>query len=491
MRDDPAVRRAIEQGQDVEVEASAYAQDDFLLEFLMSSGLWELLVSSRPRRLRKDNGRPWRAMNGLEVLRELARVERIARCGRVISDARLMVIAGFNAEQVGRARRRGGLVVTPETLSHHLSRIAPQDAVAGFYGHVSLLREKGWVGRGVYAADAHDITFPHARGWPGMGKVGEAHGYKLLLLVRAAPGTERIVGFALAPLPTSEHLLLRMVLREIERRVCPVRKLIDVLVMDRGYWGADFLLSLRRRHGVHFVTRAQHEGLGVVADTDALVADQEPLRVCEERSRLGRVEVRLRGAEKVPLFDDTRRELGTVNVVVADEMEPSGRPLLHEDGTPRRVHYVTSLPVLEDLYAVRGHYRLRWTVENQGFRNLTQRWSLDVPAGRNFAAIVARLCVVLVLANAEALVAELFPGPWQEERDRLARLGSPGRIGGRPALAAYTDDGRLGVLGVEDYAALVAARERRRLATEILAATRRGEDVEQLLLRLASPRTPD
>lgn len=486
LRDDPRVRDAISAGEDVEVEASAYAANDFLIEFLMGSGLWEKLVSLRPAGLRKDNGKPWRAMNGLEVLRELAGVERIARCGKVISDARLMAIAGFNAEEIARARRRDGLVVTPETLSNHLERIAPRDAVRCFYDHVALLRDRKWLTRGIYAADGHDITFPHARGWKGMGRKGEAHGFKLLLLVRAFPGPERIVGFALAPLQTSEHLLLRMVLREIERRVCPVKKLIETLVLDRGYWGADFLLSLRRRHGIHFVTRAQHEGLDVVKDIDGMAEDLPEVRVCEERSRLGRIEVSLRAVENVPLHDKERREVGTANAVLAEEMDLHGRPLRFEDGTPRRFHYITSRPCAGDPYAVRGCYRLRWIVENEGFRNLATRWSLDVPAGRSFEAITARIVFALVLANAEGLAAELFPGPWEDERERLAKLGADRLIGGRPALAAYTPRGELGLLDVDEYGRLIAARERRRFAEELLQARARGDDIDALLRKLST-----
>lgn len=485
LRNDPAVRTALLAGDEVEVEASSYAENDFLLDFLMSSGLWEILVSLRPRGLRKDNGKPWRALNGLEVLRELARVDRVAHCGRVISDTRLMLLAGFNASEIQRARHRDGLVVTPETLSNHLSRIAPRDAVASFYEHVALLQQRGWAGRGVYAADGHDITFPHARGWQGMGQVGCAHGYKMVLVTRVEPLPERIVAFALGPLQTSEHVLLRMALRELERRVGPLRRMIQTLVLDRGYWGARFLLGLRRRHGLHFVTRAQHEGLGCVTDADALVKEQSPLRVCEDRSRLGRIEVHLRAVDGVPLFDDHKREVGTVNMVVADEFDMHGQPLLFDDGRPRRFHYVTDEPVERDPYEPRRHYLHRWVVENEGFRNLTQRWSLDVPAGRNLAAIVARLVNVLVLANAESIVSELFPGAWQEERERLRMLGAPGRIGGRPALAAYTEQGQLGLLSVQDYAQIVTQRERHRLARELLAAQQRGEDIETLLRRVS------
>src|SRR5262245_16164775 len=126
LRGDEETRRAICEGREVDVTLSNYGQNDFLLEFLMSSGLWEVLVSLRPEKLRKENGRPWRALNGLEVLRELVGIERIAHCGRVIADTRLMMIAGFNAEEIRRRERHGGLVVTPETLSNHLGRMSPR-----------------------------------------------------------------------------------------------------------------------------------------------------------------------------------------------------------------------------------------------------------------------------------------------------------------------------------------------------------------------------
>lgn len=457
----------------------------------MGSGLWDVFASLRPGRLRKENGKPWRALNGLEILRELAWIDRIAHCGRVIADTRLMVIAGFNAEEISRARRTGGLVVSPETLGNHLSRMEPPAVRDAFYRHVAVLRERKWVGRGIYAADGHEITFPHARGWEGMGKVGEAHGYKLLTLVRVAPLGERIVGFALAPLHISEHRLLRIVLRQLDQKVYPVRKLIEVLVLDRGYWGAEFLLGLRKEYGFHFVTRAQHEGLGVVKDVEGLLQNEklagEAVKVLEDRSRLGKIEVHLRAFEDMPLYADKDRLVGHANVVVADEFDLQGQPLRNSDGKPRRFHYVTSDRVKSDPYKPRKYYLSRWVIENQGFRNLTQRWSLDVPAARNFRAIFSRTAFVLTLANAESVVEELFPGPWHEERKRLGKLGVPGLIGGEPSLVAYTPQGQMGLLSVEEYAALIAQRERAALAAELRRAQARGEGLEDVIRRLAPP----
>lgn len=495
LRDDPKAKEAILKGEDVEVAITNYAQNDFLLEFLMGSGLWEIMASLRPAKLRKENGKPWRALNGLEALRELSHVDRIAHCGRIIADTRLMLIAGFNAEEIRRTQRRGDMLVDPETLGNHLARMNSRDVVSAFYKHVALLREKKWIGRGVYAVDGHEITFPHGRGWLGMGKVGEAYGYKLVLLVRVAPGGERIVGFAMGALHVSEHRLLEILLRQFEEHVCPVRKLVDVLVMDRGYWGAEFLLGLRKRYRFHFVTRAQHDNLHLVKDVEGLLTDKEMagpgVRVREERSRLGKIKVQLWGVDQVSLHANGDREVGKANVVVADELDEKDRPILDTEGKPRRIYYVTSLPAKSRPYDVRKHYLLRWTIENQGFRNLTQRWSLDTPPGRNFSSIFARLFFVFALANAESILEELFAGPWQLERKRLGKLGVPGLIGGEPALAAYTPQGQLGLLSTKEYADLVARRERTTILEELRRAQARGEGIEDVLRRLAPPdRTP-
>ena len=492
LRDDPTTRDAILRDQGVEVALTSYAQNDFLLEFLMGSGLWNLLVSVRPKKLQKENGKPWKAMNGLEVLRELSRVDRIAHCGRVIADTRLMMIAGFNAEEIRRARRREGLVVTPETLGNHLSRMRPREIVEGFYQHVSVLHKKKWIGRGVYAADAHEITFPHARGWQGMGKVGEAYGYKLVVLIRVSPGPERIVGFALGPLQVSEHRLLEIVLKQLERQVCPVRKLIDVLVLDRGYWGAQFLLGLRKKYGFHFVTPTEHDKLEVVKEIEGLLkaqgATEKGVEVLEERSRLGKIRVRMRALEGVPLYAEKDKLVGEANVVVADELDSRGNPLRDAEGELRpRIYYVTSLPTRKEPYRIREYYLRRWVVENEGFRNLTQRWGLDVAAGRSYPAILARTFFLLVLANAESVVGELFPGPWQEERKRLGKLGVPGRIGGEPGVAAYTRQGHLGIMSVEEYGQLVAQRERNGLLAQLEQARARGESIDDVLRRLSPP----
>ena len=97
---------------------------------------------------------------------------------------------------------------------------------------------------------------------------------------------------------------------------------------------------------------------------------------------------------------------------------------------------------------------------------------------------------VFVLANDESVIEELFPGPWQEERTRLGRLGLAGLSGGEPGLAAYTPKGPLGILTTEEYGTLVARRERATIVEELRQAHAGGEGIEQVLGRLAPPDQP-
>jgi hypothetical protein len=210
----------------------------------------------------------------------------------------------------------------------------------------------------------------------------------------------------------------------------------------------------------------------------------------EKRPRLGDIEVRLRSFEKLPLHERSGKVVGTANVVVADEYDAEGKPLLTAEGKLRRYYYVTSLPARRDPYEIRQYYLLRWAIENQGFRNLTQRWSLDVAAGRNLDSIVARTFFVLVLSNVERIVEELFPGPWQRERRRLGKLAVPGLIGGLPEVAAYTPQGQMGLLTIKEYGDLCAQREREGLLEELRRAQGRGEGIEEVLRRLLPPGPP-
>jgi hypothetical protein len=479
---------ALRSGEAVEVVPTAYGGNDFCFEFLMGSGLWPILTGMVPDKLKKENGAPWKALNGVEVIRELSHVERIAGLGKVLSDVRLMLLAGFNVEAVGRAAGRGRHVVKPETLSNHLARISPRSAQATFLEHLKLLRRERWLRGQVYAVDAHEIILPYGRKFDRMGKVGEKYGYKLLLLLNIEEERERVVGFVLAPLWHSERTLLKLLLRRLTRQLGPIREFMKVLVMDRGYWGARFLLGLKAKYGIDVVTRVQHDELDVAKDVAGILALGEiPWESHRETtSRLGEFEVRCAAVPDVPLRDgDTGKVVGTIQIVAAEEFDLQGRPLTDPNTHEVRGRwlYATTLPVHRRPRKIRGYYGRRWVIENQGFRELTQRWDLDVPAGRRFNLIHARITFALMLYNVDHILRMKFPGTWQEERNRLKRLGVASPLD-RPGIAAYTDNGALGLLKVSELREALRIKEERRWVERLEEAARRGESIDSFLRRI-------
>ena len=67
---------------------------------------------------------------------------------------------------------------------------------------------------------------------------------------------------------------------------------------------------------------------------------------------------------------------------------------------------------------IRGFYRKRWGIENQGFRGLSQRWNIDRPAGHSYGSVLARLVFVFRIYNA----GPLFEQACQHRTDYAAQL---------------------------------------------------------------------
>ena len=485
-RDDAACSEAIRSGAPVEAQLSAFGDNDLVLDFLVSSGLWSVMTSMEPDLLRKENGKPWRALNGVEVLRELARVDRIAHCGKIVRDVRLMMIAGFNAEAVFRARARDRPVVDPETLANHLARISPRSAARTFAQHVALLRRKRWLRGQTYVADAHEIILPYGRHSERMGRVGEKYGYKLVVLLNATEDRERVVGFVLAPLQHGERALLSIILRDLHRRFGPLRDWMHTLLLDRGYWGAEYLLGLHRRYGIDVVTLARDEDLEFARELDRLAAipDTRWSWTHETHSHLGEIQVHLTGFDGIALYDKNARVLGHLNAVVADEFDAAGQPLRDEKGELRpRFHYATTLPAAARPRRIRDYYRQRWVIENQGFRELTQQWALDCPAGRRFNVLNSRIAFALMLYNGDRLLRMTHPDRWQDVLRRQQAYGERNRLGG-PTVAAYTPEGHLGLYTLGEYEQLVAEREHHRLLHALREGLARGEALERVFERL-------
>jgi len=481
LRNDAAVEEELLANRPAEAELTAYGDNDSVLDYLMESELWTILTGMEADGLKCRNGYRPEVLNGVEVIRELAGIGRIQQCGKVLSDTRLMAQAGFNLARLDRAAARERSVIDTETLANHLGRISPESAQRTFIKYVREMRARRLIRGKVYAADAHEIVVRYGRRHERLGKVGAKYGFKLVILINVRDEKERIVGFAFAPLQTSERAMLLEILERLHREVAPLKEWLQILLLDRGYWGAQYLLGLRKKYGIEVVTRAQHEGLEVVDYIETALEDATWQETIEEHSRLGTIRVRAAGVKDVPLYDKKEKLLGRVNAVVADEFDEKGKRLVGEDGKERpRFYYVTTLPLTKRAYSIRALYRRRWVIENQGFRELAQDWSINVLAGRRFAANYARIAVVLMLYNAERVMRMKDKEGWAKERERVRLMVGRGWLGGL-SVVVYTPEGHLGLFKVKRYREIVRQAERNRIVALLRLRYRRGRDLQDLL----------
>jgi len=484
-REDNEVEKIMIKGGDAEVTMSAYGRNDFVIDFLMQSGLWGIMSDMYPDKLKKKNGKDWRAMNGVEIIRELANVHRISKCNKIIRDVRLMIDAGFNVEEIEKREKEDKGVVDTETFSNHLNRISEKSCNEAFYSYVKHIRSKRWIRGHTYVADAHEIIIPYGRKFEKIGKVGKKYGYKLVILLNIEEDRERIIGFQIAPLQKSERKMLLEIIEEIEDKVTSIKDMIDVLILDRGYWGAKFIKTFKQKYKVDVVTKVRDDGMNVVKEDIDLWLKEPDIKWYwrrEERSRLGKIKVKYTYFEGLELLDKRGKLVTKINAVVAYEYYLNGDPVLNKKGKPRRMIYITTLPVKHNPYKIRKYYIARWIIENQGFRELTQDWEIDILAGRKLNTIRSRIAFVLMLYTAMKLLDMKHPGRWQEEAEQLKSRGEEGRMGGLGVIA-YTNDGYYGAFTAKQYKRIIELT----LMEKLQRASDKGLTIEEALNKLDNP----
>src|SRR6266853_385530 len=178
------VEQDIVEGRPFQVWETERGRCDAMLDFMLRHVLWDAATQIRPSKLKKDNGVPYRLLNGVECLREMAGIDTPANCGPLLKDAYLMERIGFTAEKIGSAQAHDRGVMDPETLLNHLGRFTEADLEDAFLQHLEVIRHKRWLRGGVYAVDGHDIMIPYGRGYEGARRISDgSYGYKLLVLL--------------------------------------------------------------------------------------------------------------------------------------------------------------------------------------------------------------------------------------------------------------------------------------------------------------------
>ena len=404
------VAQDIVEGLPFQVWDTERGRFDAMLDFLLQSGLWTAASEMRPSGLKKENGIPYRLLNGVECLREMAGMDTPAHCGPLLKDAYLLERIGFTAEKIASRVQNDRTVIDSESLLNHLARFSQQDLGAGFRQHLEVIRHKRWLRGGVYAVDGHDILIPYGKGYEGAGRIREgAYGYKLLVLLNVQQDCELIAGYVLGGLQDSEITMLRRLLRQLQDTLGPLREWLKILLMDRGYWGTDLFYELQQDYGIDFVSRVRDEKLDVNGEIQRQLAeaDRPWSEFQEQRQFSGRVEtqkVRVTALRPITLISDETQRAITVNVVVAVQSHLDGTPILDKNGKDiSRIDYVSSLAPGRYGVKVRRFYGRRWGIENQGFRSLSQTWDIDRPAGHSLGAVLGRLVFVFMIYNARHL----------------------------------------------------------------------------------------
>jgi hypothetical protein len=144
-RDPARVEKEIVEGLPFQVSDTEQGRLDGMFDFMLRSGLWDAATGMRPSGLQKDSGVPYRILNGVECLREMAGMDTPANCDPLLKEGYVLERLGFAAEKMESRLGGGRTVIDPETLLNHLARFTEQDLEAGFLQHLEVIRLAcGW-----------------------------------------------------------------------------------------------------------------------------------------------------------------------------------------------------------------------------------------------------------------------------------------------------------------------------------------------------------
>jgi hypothetical protein len=119
----------------------------------------------------------------------------------------------------------------------------------------------------------------------------------------------------------------------------------------------------------------------------------------------------------------------------------------------------------------------------EGFRELTQDWSINIPARRRFNANYARIAFVLMLYSAGRIMRMKDKAGWLKERERIKLMLHQNLLGGLNAVI-YTQNGHLGLFQARQHGDIVRRAERSRIKAMARAYQDQGRDLEDLLAKI-------
>jgi len=435
--------------------------NDFLVEALMEFGYWDLMGSQEPELGREDIATDPDKLNAVWVLKELAGLGHVSESEKLLKDGRLMALCGFNVEVIRGKAFAGRPVVSRRTLYRHAERMPRSESEKMLLGAAKLAREHKWVRGRVYAADCFEI--------PVSGKKMEGiyentdkktrRGYKLLTITCITPRREQVVAAALGGICVDERVLLKSAFRSLQK-VCEPRQMIDLLLLDRGFWKAQLMWELKHVWGIDFLTMAK-EDLTLNDEVERLTSAEGKVEWATVYRKSGHTgenrRYRAHAVEGVLLegYSADGAQSGNVNCVLAYASQPG-------DKERKRLVYITSEPTSRrEAWAIK-RYGERWVIENE-----TMKWLSEHDArkmnGWSLNAVQYRLFLLLALRNAMTIVHWKYPKESARMRKLLAHRKRRSYIQGHGIIIYMQDAGVFGTYPSEEGMDMAEDRGARRV----------------------------
>jgi len=463
-RDDTRVARRLYRKQEVDgvyrLDAGAVLDDFF--HFLDQIGVLALLAEVHGAAMQREMV-PYVQYVLLYGLKTLFGIESMhALPALLFSDAALMQLVGFNAQQVrqggcqrGAAKRQGERTpgpISPETLANNSVKLNRRDLEGVFNGAIRALAQTGVFGKQVTGiGDGTDLDT--TKRYTGCGQVtrqvriedkwGKMHaievtvyGWKVLLLIDAV--TKMPLAVKVGQIQEHEALWARALVTQARMNLAGYTRLAKV-VFDQGFWDGTTLWWLDQQ-GIRVVVPA-NTNMAVTADARAQAAAGEDLtvgrRVHTVRHGQGRtawterVETEVVGMTALTTDDPygtlehgcqaNRRDFqaNPINGVVVRQWQGK------DEGPGGKTVFLTNAPVDKPLRVFDEDDRS--LIENCCIKEAKQPWELGHPPQKHARAVRVHVMFTLLmfaLATAYRLPCEREatggePVGWQRWRRQL------------------------------------------------------------------------
>lgn len=480
IQDREAAKAAVVGGEKIEVMGTEYGHNDHLIDWLKEKGYWEIITGYKAKV--GDNGTGVKKLNGIWALMGLGHIGRIQQADPLLRDGKLMSDLGFNLrrKEAVDGKRKG--VIHRDTLSNHLKRIDSKESDKVFYEHTKLLRSQKKLRGKEYAADGFEIEVSSMSGYEGAGKVWDdkkkrwKYGYKVVYVFNINSERPRIIGLSLGPIQMDERKLLREILKELGEKVAPVKEIIEVIVLDRGYWGAELFEDLHEVYGLELVTIGikSHHCTRQVLGMASIAKKWQERRVRRRNNKGKEIEYIRRVTEFTGLEvgDDSNR-VYEMNAVLMEETNL-------ETGEVDQVVYFTTLAVARNPYKAVELYDRRWSIENRCNRRLSQEWIEKIPVGRKRNAIYGQLTMIAMLYNVTRIYEEENRKEAEKLREEMQRRGRRSYLLGQSVVIYAIERQVYTTMDEESSCRLIKERSLLKVSRLI----EQGEDVREALKKI-------